>query len=91
MMMLLADLAQLAIAGKNRVAGRRRIVVGESIILTGNEGDGHGALQGMVRAEGLRRSCPFRRPWLGQSPDSRNAGTAAVRKFVIAHLKARKA
>ena len=30
-MMLLADLAQLAIAGKNRVAGRRRIVVGESI------------------------------------------------------------
>ena len=72
-MMLLADLAQLAIAGKNRVAGRRRIVVGESIILTGNEGDGHGALQGMC-GQRLRRSCRVRRPWLGQSPDSRNAG-----------------
>src|SRR5262249_14156601 len=44
-MMPLADLAQLAIAGKNRVAGRRRIVVGESIILAGDDGDGHGALQ----------------------------------------------
>src|SRR5438128_6517712 len=44
-MMPLADLAQLAIAGKNRVAGRRRIVVDESIILAGDDGDGHGALQ----------------------------------------------
>src|SRR5262245_52726953 len=44
-MMRLADLAQLAIAGKNRVAGRRRIVVGESIILARDDGDGHGALQ----------------------------------------------
>ena len=53
MIILLADLAPLAIAGKNRVAGRRRIVVGESIILTGNEGDGHGALQGMCGQSGF--------------------------------------
>ena len=44
-MMPLADLAQLAIAGKNRVAGRRRIVIGESIILPVDDGDGHDALQ----------------------------------------------
>jgi hypothetical protein len=43
--MPLADLAQLAVAGKNRVAGPRRIVVGESIILAGDDGDGHSALQ----------------------------------------------
>jgi hypothetical protein len=88
-MMPLADLAQLTIAGKNRVAGRRRIVVGESIILAGDDGDGHGALQ-VLRAARLLRSCRVRRLCLGQSRDSRNAGAAAVHKFVIAHQKARK-
>ena len=89
-MMPLADLAQLAIAGKNRVAGRRRIVVGESIILAGDDGDGYGALQVSAgRAASAVLPCP--QACLGQSPDSRNAGAAAVHNFVIAHLKARKA
>src|SRR6516225_6926461 len=58
-MMPLADLAQLAIAGKNRVAGRRRIVVGESIILAGDDGDGHGALQVSAgRAASAVLPCP---------------------------------
>src|SRR5512132_3716221 len=58
-MMPLADLAQLAIAGKNRVAGRRRIVVGESIILAGDDGDGHGALQVSAgRAPSAVLPCP---------------------------------
>ena len=39
--------------GLGNLAGRRRIVVGESIILTGNEGDGHGALQGMCGQSGF--------------------------------------
>src|SRR5262249_48384384 len=58
-MMPLADLAQLAIAGKNRVAGRRRIVVGESNILAGDDGDGHGALQVSAgRAASAVLPCP---------------------------------
>src|SRR6516165_9270900 len=58
-MMPLADLAQLAIAGKNRVAGWRRIVVGESIILAGDDGDGHGALQVSAgRAASAVLPCP---------------------------------
>src|SRR5262249_38639198 len=58
-MMPLADLAQLAIAGKNRVAGRRRIVVGESIILAGDDGDGHDALQvSASRAASAVLPCP---------------------------------
>src|SRR5499427_10464840 len=58
-MMPLADLAQLAIAGKNRFAGRRRIVVGESIILAGDDGDGHGALQVSAgRAASAVLPCP---------------------------------
>jgi hypothetical protein len=58
-MMPLADLAQLAIAGKNPVAGRRRIVVGESIILAGDDGDGHGALQVSAgRAASAVLPCP---------------------------------
>src|SRR6516225_2342280 len=58
-MMPLADLAQLAIAGKNRVADRRRIVVGESIILAGDDGDGHGALQVSAgRAASVVLPCP---------------------------------
>src|SRR5262245_18627122 len=58
-MMPLADLAQLAIAGKNRVAGRRRIVVGESMILAGDDGDGHGALQVSAgRAASAVLPCP---------------------------------
>jgi hypothetical protein len=39
-MMPLADFAQLAIAGKNRFAGRRRIVVSESIGAPGICGQG---------------------------------------------------
>src|SRR5262245_65778496 len=35
-----------------------------------------------LRAGRLRRSCRVRRPWLGQSPDSRNAGAAVVHNFV---------
>jgi hypothetical protein len=47
------------IAGKNRVAGRRRIVVGESIILAGDDGDGHGALQVSAgRAASAVLPCP---------------------------------
>src|SRR5262245_9050137 len=62
-MMPLADLAQQAIAGKNRVAGRRRIVVGESIILAGDDGDGHGALQVSAgRAAAAVLPCPQARP-----------------------------
>src|SRR6266566_5145816 len=58
-MMPLADLAQLAIAGKDRVAGWRRIVVGESIILAGDDGDGHGALQVSAgRAASAVLPCP---------------------------------
>src|SRR5262245_43542773 len=89
-MMPLADLAQLAIAGKNRVAGRRRIVIGESIILAGDDGDGHGALQVSAGRPASAVLPCVRRPCLGQSPDSRNAGAVAVHNFVIAHLKARK-
>ena len=89
-MMPLADLAQLAIAAKHCGAGRRRIIVGESVILAGDDGDGHGALQ-VSAGRRLRRSCRVRRPCLGQSPNSRNAGAAAVHKFIIAHLKACKA
>src|SRR6266511_5376480 len=64
-MMPLADLAQLAIAGKNRVAGRRRIVVGESIILAGDDGDGHGALQVSAgRAASAVLPCPEALPRL---------------------------
>jgi multidrug efflux pump subunit AcrA (membrane-fusion protein) len=45
-------------AGKNRVAGRR-IVVGESIILAGDDGDGHGALQVSAgRATSAVLPCP---------------------------------
>src|SRR5512136_1355409 len=58
-MMPLADLAQLAIASKNRVAGRRRIAVGERIILAGDDGDGHGALRvSAVRAAPAVLPCP---------------------------------
>src|SRR5215831_17477006 len=35
-----------------------------------------------LRAGRLRRSCRVRRPCLGQSPDSRNAGAAVVHNFV---------
>src|SRR6266550_8581955 len=64
-MMPLADLAQLAIAGKNRVADRRRIVVGESIILAGDDGDGHGALQVSAgRAASAVLPCPQALPRL---------------------------
>src|SRR5512139_3233003 len=58
-MMPLADLAQLAIASKNRVAGRRRTAVGERIILAGDDGDGHGALRvSAVRAAPAVLPCP---------------------------------
>jgi hypothetical protein len=67
-MMPLADLAQLAIAGKNRVAGRRRIVFGESIILAGDDGDGpwrapgfcgQGGFGGLPCPQALPRPAPF--------------------------------
>jgi len=89
-MMPLADLAQLAIAGKNRVAAGGGLSLAESIILAGDDGDGHGAHQiSAGRAASAVLPCP--QACIGQSPDSRNAGAAAVHKFVIAHLKARKA
>jgi len=93
-MMRLADLAQLAIAGKNHsVAGRacRIGALAESIILSGTTAPGHGALQISCGQDGGFGCSAGVRVRIGATPHVGTQERLRAPSSSCAHLKAAKA